>query len=277
MAATEFSWTTKDGLNIYAKHWPASNAPKGVIALVHGLGEHANRYNHFADFFNKNGYSVVGYDRRGHGKSEGKRGHTPSYAAFLNEIAQLLVETEELYPDLPTFLYGHSMGGNLGLKYSLDRHPTLNGVVVTGPHIRLSFQPPAIKVGLAKLVKSIAPSLIQDNELDPTHVSSDPAVVRDYIKDPLVHSKISIMTVTAMLESAAWLDKYKGKVDIPTLLMHGSDDKITSYQGSKDFAARVKGEDVTFKGWDGFYHEIHNEKEQLQVFEYTLDWLNKHI
>ncbi|MEL7021784.1 MAG: lysophospholipase [Bacteroidota bacterium] len=277
MAATEFSWTTQDGLQIYAKHWAAHATPRGVIALVHGLGEHVNRYNHFADFFNKNGYAVVGYDRRGHGRSEGKRGHTTSYGAFMDEIAQLLVEIEELYPRLPTFLYGHSMGGNLSLKYTIDRHPTINGLVVTGAHIRLAFQPPKILVGIAKIAKRIAPGFTQDNELDPNHVSSDPEVVRDYVKDPLVHSKISSMTASAMLDAAAWLDRYDGHLQVAALVMHGSGDKITDFQGSKDFAARVKGEDITFKGWDGLYHEIHNEAQQQDVFNYTLDWLNQRL
>lgn len=276
MLATEFNWTTKDGLNIYAKDWSIAK-PKAVICLVHGMGEHVNRYNHVASFFNKNGYAVIGYDRRGHGQSDGKRGHTPSYAKYMDEIAQLLVEAEERYPDLPTFLYGHSMGGNLALKYTIDRHPSLNGLVVTGSWIKLAFQPSPILVGISKVAKLIAPSFTQSNDLDPSTVSSDPVVVKAYVDDPLVHNQVSFMTGASMLAAAAALDTYKGEMKVPTLIMHGSADKVTDYKASEQFAKRVTGKEVTFKGWDGFYHEIHNEKEQGQVFKYTLDWFNKHL
>lgn len=276
MPATEFNWTTKDGIDIYAKDWAIAN-PKAVICLVHGLGEHVNRYNHLAKFFNKNGYAVVGYDRRGHGQSGGKRGHTPNYTRYMNEIAQLMVEAEERYPDLPTFLYGHSMGGNLALKYTIDRHPTINGIAVTGPWIQLAFQPSPILVKIAGIAKRIAPSFAQVNDLDPNAVSSDPAVVQAYIDDPLVHNKITFMTASSMLEAASALDKYKGEMNVPTLIMHGSEDKLTDYKASERFANRVKGDDIIFKGWNGLYHEIHNEKEQQQVFKYTLDWMNKRL
>ena len=276
MTATEFSWTTRDGLKIYAKDWSITQ-PKGVICLVHGMGEHINRYNHFAAFFNKNGYAVIGYDRRGHGKSEGKRGHTPGYVRYMNEIAQLMVEAEERYPNVPTFLYGHSMGGNLSLKYTLERHPTLNGLIVTGPWIKLAFQPPSIMVGIAKIAKRVMPGFTQNNDLEADHLTRDPLVNQAYLDDPLVHNKITAMTAASMLEAAAELNNFNGEIKVPTLIMHGSQDKIIDYGAAEHFAKRVKGTDVTFKGWDGFYHEIHNEKEQLEVFAYTLRWLNGHL
>ena len=92
----EFNWKTKDGIEIYAVNWKVEQ-PKAVVALIHGLGEHSRRYDHLAAYFNQKDYAVVGYDRRGHGLSKGKRGHTKNYDSFLDEVADLLAETCLLY------------------------------------------------------------------------------------------------------------------------------------------------------------------------------------
>lgn len=274
MQQNEFNWTNPDGLKIYAKEW-AITQPKGVICLVHGLGEHVNRYNHVAKFFNENGYAMIGSDHSGHGQSGEKRGHAKSYSVYMDEIAQLLVEAEERYPNVPTFLYGHSMGGNLALRYTIERHPNIHGLVVTGPFIQLAFEPPKATLFVGKLLRRVMPGFTQANDLNPNDVSSDPAVVQAYIDDPLVHNKITFETAISLLEVGGELDKYKGKMPVPTLAMHGSDDKITSHPATKAFAERVVG--VDFKGWSGMYHEIHNEPEKQKVFKYTLDWLNSHL
>lgn len=275
MKQIEFHWKTSDNLRIYAKEWRIDN-PKAVLCLVHGLGEHLNRYNHLAKYFNEKGFAVVAYDRRGHGQSEGKRGHTLSYEAFLDEVSQLLVEAELRYPKLPTFLYGHSMGGNIALKYTLDRHPMIRGTIVTGPWIELPESPPAILIGIAKLMRSIYPSFSQNTDLDPSFVSRDAEVVKAYKDDPLVHGKITSATAMDMLKAADWLNEYDGKMPVPTLIMHGTDDKLTSQSASEAFAKRVGG-DITYRKWEGWYHEIHNERGQREVFDYTLAWIEKHL
>ena len=115
MTSNEFNWTTPDKVKIYAKEWKVE-FPKAVIALVHGLGEHCNRYQHLAEYFAKHNIATVGYDRRGHGQSEGKRGHSPNYETLLQEVDQLLEVTKNRYPITPVFIYGHSMGGNILLN-----------------------------------------------------------------------------------------------------------------------------------------------------------------
>lgn len=275
MKQIEFNWKTKDNIRIYAKEWKIEN-PKAIVCLVHGFGEHVNRYNHLAKYYNNKGYAVIGYDRRGHGKSEGKRGHTTGYEAFLDEIGQLLVEAETRYPNLPTFLYGHSMGGNLALKYTLDRHPMIRGVVVTGPWIKLPNPPPAALMMIGKLMRSIYPAFTQASDLDPKYVSKNPAVVKAYVDDPLVHGKITSATAIDMVKAADWLSEYTGKMPVPTLIMHATEDHLTSQPASEAFAKQVGG-DVTYRKWENVYHEIHNENIQDEVFDYTLKWMDKYL
>jgi alpha-beta hydrolase superfamily lysophospholipase len=212
---------------------------------------------------------------RGHGKSGGPRGHTPSYDAQLDDITAFFKQIEGKYPDLPRFLYGHSMGGNLALNYVLRRKPDLHGVIVTGPWLKLAFDPPAVKVTLGRLMNSIAPGFTQDSELDTKALSHDAAVVTAYENDPLVHSKISARLFVSIYENGLWALEHAAEFPLPLLLMHGTADRIASSEASKEFAAKA-GSKVTLKLWDGLFHEIHNEPEKAEVFKVMLDWLGKH-
>jgi alpha-beta hydrolase superfamily lysophospholipase len=273
MQHVEFAWQTEDGLRLYAQGWQPETEPKGVVCLVHGLGEHSGRYAHLAAFLNQAGYALLTFDLRGHGQSEGQRGHTPSYEALLDDIAHLLDEAAKRYPNCPRFLYGHSLGGNLVINYALRRRPKLAGVIATGPLFRPAFEPPAWKLTLARIMYNLWPTLAMSNELDRQVLSRDPAVVRAYNEDPLVHDRLTPRLTMDMLQAGLWSMEHAAEFPLPLLLMHGSDDRLTSAQASREFAAQA-GEVCTLKIWDGFYHEIHNEPEQGLVFGYLLEWLN---
>lgn len=275
MTTSEFHWTTPDGLSIYAKDYPCQT-PKAVVALVHGLGEHCGRYEHVAAYFNARNFALLAYDRRGHGRSGGKRGHTPSVNALLDEIGHLVSEAQTRYPGIPVFLYGHSMGGKLVLAYTLKRHPDLAGVISTDPWIQLAFQPSVILVAIANLMSRFFSGFSQRNNLVSDHLSRDKAVVEAYEKDPLVHDFISVGAATGMLETAAWLDAYAGHFPLPLLLMHGGADKITAPKASEAFAKRVQG-DITWHLWEGFFHEIHNEPEKAEVLGKMTDWMDSKL
>ena len=137
--------------------WAPQGALKAAIMLVHGHGEHVARYDHVAAALAEKGYAVLGFDLRGHGKSGGPRGHTPSYDALKDDIASFSQQTEQRYAGLPHFLYGHSLSGNLVLNYALRRKPDLHGVIATGPWLKLAFDPPASQVTLGRLMNGIAP------------------------------------------------------------------------------------------------------------------------
>ena len=269
----EFEWQTKDGLRLYAQGWQPETEPRGVVCLVHGLGEHSGRYSHLAAFLNQASYALLAFDLRGHGQSEGQRGYAPSYEALLDDIAHFLDEVAERCPDRSRFLYGHSLGGNLVINYALRRRPNVAGVIATGPLFRPAFEPPAWKLTLARIMYSVWPTLAMSNELDRQALSRDPAVVRAYNDDPLVHDRLTPRLAMDMLQSGLWSLEHAAEFPLPLLLMHGSADRVCSPQASREFAAQV-GERCTLKIWDGFYHEIHNEPEQGEVFGYLVEWMN---
>ncbi len=275
METYEWKWESRDGLDLYAKGWKPEK-PTAVIVLIHGHGEHINRYEHVAAALNAAGYALQAFDLRGHGQSAGLRGHTPSYEHLMNDIADFIGDAQKRYPALPVFLYGHSMGGNQVVNYALRSPGVLKGVIATGPWLKLAFDPPAAQVLVAKLLNNIAPTVSLSSGLSQSALSRDVDVVHKYAIDPLVHDKISVRLYTGMYGNGLWALEHATGLKIPMLLMHGSADKLTSAPASQEFA-RKAGSLVTLKIWDGYFHEIHNEPEKVEVIQTMVDWLDKNI
>jgi alpha-beta hydrolase superfamily lysophospholipase len=265
------SLTTSDGLNLHLKNWPLAQA-KGQVLIVHGMGEHSGRYQHVADFYQQHGFGVWAYDQRGHGRSEGPKGHAPSLDALLDDLDLVIKQVKSNALDLPLVLRGHSMGGNVVLNYATRRKFEAQALVLTGPWIQLAFAPPAWKVKAAKWLNTLMPGLTLKNDLDVTKISTDPAVVQAYVDDPLVHDRISASMGYNLMEAANFLNQWKGEMPTSTLIMHGAADQITSCPASEAFAHRNTGK-VQFKAWEGLYHEIHNEAAQLEILQFEMQFL----
>jgi len=278
MKTIESKRESKDSISFYIRTWePDANArAKGVVALVHGHGEHVGRYENVASALTNAGYVLSGYDSRGHGKSTGPRGHIPSYETLMDDIGAFISMLGEKYSGQPVFLYGHSMGGNQVINYALRRHPKIAGVIATGPWLKLAFEPPAIKVALGRFMNNIFPAFTQANGLDTSGLSHDAEVVRLYDNDPLGHDKVSARLFVSMYESGLWALDHASELALPLLLMHGGADPITSAEASRQFADKA-GSKVTLRIWDGLYHEIHNEPEQAEVFKVIIEWMDKHL
>lgn len=276
MKHSEFEFKTFDGLSLFGQSWQPEDQSRAVICLVHGMGEHSERYAHVADALTQAGYTLISFDLRGHGKSSGPRGHIPSYEALMQDISFLLESANKKFPQLPFFLYGHSLGGNLVLNYVLRYKPQLKGVIVTGPWLRLAFEPPAFKVTLGKMMNKIWPSFSQSSGLDTKVLSHDPHVVRAYENDPLVHDHISARMFIGIYQAGQWALEHASEFSLPLFLMQGGADKIISVEAGREFAGKIK-ENCTLKIWDGLYHEIHNEPEKEEVFKFLIDWLDKKV
>ncbi len=266
-------WQTEDGLKLYHQSWEPETKTKAVICLVHGIGEHSGRYQQVASFFVENGYALLTFDLRGHGKSAGQRGHAPSFEHLMSDIDLLLTEAGQRFPGIPLFLYGHSLGGMLVLNYVLRRTPVIMGTVSTSPALRTSVDEQTAKIFLAKILGKILPGLSLPTDLDVNMLSRDPAVVQAYQTDPLVHNQGTLALANGVFEAVPWAFAHADQFPVPLLLVHGTADQITYARGSQEFASQAKG-DVTLKLWEGLYHETHNEPEKEQVLAYTLDWLN---
>ena len=272
-----FNFKTNDGLTLLGRIWQTTGKPKGIVNLVHGLGEHSGRYAHVAEALTKAGYNLIGFDLRGHGLSEGQLGHTPDYEHIMDDVALFMQKSNEFFgSDHPNFLYGHSLGGSIVLNYALRQKPNLNGVISTDPALRLSFEPPKIKLVLGKIMANLMPTFSMNNALDVNALARDAAIVKAYQDDVLVHDRLSAKLVMELFDSGKYALEHTADWTLPLLLMHGSEDRISSCQASEEFAQKA-GDIVTFKQWDGFYHEIHNDFGKEEVIAFMIDWLNGHI
>ena len=276
MKHQDLKWTASDGVEIYGQCWLNDSKPKAVICIVHGMGEHSGRYAHVAEYLVDAGYSVIAYDHRGHGKSGGKRGHTPSYDLLLDGVSDLLKQAEKIAPGSKKFIYGHSMGGNVVLNYALRRKPEIAGVIASSPWLKLAFEPPKFEVTLGTFVNNIFPGFTQSTKLDATAISRDKKEVEKYVNDPLVHDKISARFFVETYAAGNWALEHAAEMKWPLLIFHGTEDRLTSPEGSRQFADKVK-ENCTFKLWNGLYHETHNEPEKEDVLTYIATWLDSSL
>ena len=249
---------------------PGENA-KAVIVMVHGRGDHIQRYVPWADLFMREGFAFTGVDLPGHGRSEGRRGHIKSYRLIEEMINILLDSCRKTFPGIPVYLYGQSLGGGIVLYYLLRKNPNLKGAIVTSPWLRLSFEPPRIKVIIASVLKNIVPGLVQSAGLIVSHLSHNAVVGENFKSDPLAHNNISLSLYHGAMNAASYSLEHASDLKIPTLIIHGSDDLITSPEGSREFAG--KSGKVTFRIWEGGYHELHNEIFKDEVFSFIMKWI----
>lgn len=276
MKHEEFNWK-QDKTTFFGQYWQVPNA-KAIVILVHGMGEHSGRY---ADFvvpeLNAAGYHVLSFDHFGHGKTPGKRGHCPNYEAVLNSVESAIAKAQGFFGnELPYFLYGHSMGGNVVANFILRRKHPFKGVILSSPMLRIAFEPPAWKMIAGNLLRNFYPGFQESTGLDGSAISRDQDAVAKYTNDPLVHSKVTINFSLPFFEAGEYAIDHANLIKTPTLLLHGDADAITSHEASEEFA-KNGGKVVTFKSYAGAYHELHNEPEKKDVLDTITSWINKQI
>lgn len=276
MEYIEWNWKTTDGLEIYSCDWVPAGKARGVVCLIHGLGEHIGRYKWDGEALTQAGYVLAGFDQRGFGKSQGPRGFTPSLETYFDDFDSFLTKVADRYPGLPLFLYGLSAGGVLVLAYPPVRHPAIKGVIATAPGLKSEIEKQKFKVLLTKVLGKVYPSLTFPSGLDVKELSRDATVVEAYLQDPLVHTTITTGWGLAMLKAVALVYKHAPQYPYPVLLMQGTEDKIAFTTSSSSFAELAPKDKVTVKMWTGFKHELHTDPDRAQVFKFMVDWLNAH-
>jgi acylglycerol lipase len=270
----------RDGISFFIQGWePENSEPKALVALIHGLGEHTARYAHVGQALTDASYALAGFDLRGHGRSGGARGHTPSLEAYMQDIQKFFDLMYQRYPAIPHFLYGHSLGGLLALAYAIQYGSHLRGVMVTGAGLRDSLQKQKAKLALVRLLAPILPNFAMPSGLNILTLSRDPEIVEAYRNDPLVHYSITLGWGRAGLQAVELCFARAAEFPVPLLMMHGKADQLTYPSGSEEFAKLVSaaGQDVTLKLWNDLYHEIHNEPEKEEVFKFMTGWLDQHL
>jgi len=280
---TQAPFTLRDGLNIAVYDWPLPfrQRPRGVVLLVHGLGEHAWRYDALATRLNEWGFCVRAYDQRGHGESGGARGVLPDDDTLLDDLGEVLDDTRRHIAQpwaCPLILLGHSMGGLVSAAYALraqaNHQHEVDALILSSPALASGLG--WCRRALVALLMRLAPDLAVPNGLSTSKLSHDPAVVAAYRKDRRVHDRISARLARFILLNGPRVVDAAPRWRVPTLLLYAGADHLVDPEGSRAFAARAPRQIVMAQGFDGLYHEIFNEQDPSAVFGTLRAWLDLH-
>ncbi|WP_228024566.1 alpha/beta hydrolase [cf. Phormidesmis sp. LEGE 11477] len=267
---------------------PESQTPtdiKGVLAIVHGLGEHSGRYCRIVRGLTDAGYAVFGFDNQGHGKSEGQRGHINRWQDYRDNTQAFLSLIRQQEPTAPLFLMGHSLGGLIVLDYVLRSADSaefaaldVKGLIVSAP----PFQPTTgtasrRRMILARLLSGLLPRLSLSMNLSQGGLSRDPSVSDQAADDPLTHSSVTLRWGSETLSTLDWVKDHIDRLSLPLLLTHGEADPIISPSGSKEIFQQVNSPDKTLKLYPGSYHEPHNDLDADTVVSDLLRWIETAI
>lgn len=273
--STLSTFTASDGDNLAMQDWPlAEGVPaRGTVVIVHGLGEHAGRYDHVARRLNAWGFAVRGYDQYGHGDSGGARGALPVESRLIDDLGDVVESTRQrMSGGLPLVVLGHSMGGLVAACLAALGQVRVDGLVLSSPALDAGFKP-VQKLLLATLPR-IAPNLVVGNGIEPKHLSRDPAVVAAYRADPRVHDRISGRLGRFIAEAGPTVIAHAPQWSVPTLLMFAGQDRLVSPAGSRAFAEAAPPQLVTTHCFEHHYHEIFNEPDNDVVFATLKRWLD---
>jgi len=266
---------------LFYQYWlPDSGEIKAYIIAIHGWGTHSDRLKHPANYLTEKGYAVYAFDLRGHWRNAGDiPGHIDSMDHIQKDTLLFMDMLREIAKDKKIFLMGHSFGGLMSLIFAIN-HPNLSGVLVSSPllgmFLKLSMGKKVIK-SISKTLVKLSPNKILDNLIDQNQLTSDLKILREHIADKHKIEVISTKSATEIDKFSKWAMENASKLLCPLLLMQGGDDKIVDKSKTKQFFEQVKYKDKTYREYEGFLHELWNEKGRAQVYQDMYVWLEKHL
>jgi len=280
MAYTERTLTAFDNTPIFLRTWtPDDVPPRAVLMIVHGLAEHAARYQYVIEAFLKQGYVIYGHDHRGFGKSGGIRGHWERLDDVIKDMKMVVDKAQSEWPDLPFGLYGHSMGGVVGVQYLARYEEQFGAAVISAP----GFGPGPDQNKLLLLITPIAAKIIPRKPLDRKlsgeyTLSHDPAQAAAWDADPLVHPYATPRWAVEYLRAAKEAKSLLAKLSLPVLVVMGEEDVTVQKEDIRE-AVAAAGPNITFRTYPGSYHEVHNEIAEIRepMLAETVSWMDEKL
>ena len=292
---------------LHTMHWQPAGPVRAVIAFSHGAGEHLGRYTQLAGDLAHDGLALHMVDLRGHGTSEGIRGHVMRFADYLQDFTVALerAAAQARESGVPLFLGGHSLGGLIGLTWTLchsallrdpqqavpeqilssnlrevlsEIQPPPIGLILSAPFLGLAFRPPRWKTSASRLLSRLTPALTLATGLEPDLLSHDAAVVSAYRQDGLVHSMISARAYQSIRAAQNWCLSGETRPEVPVLFLVPGQDGIASPEVTLTFAQMLSASGaVELREYPELYHEVFNEPERAAVLRDLLGWVLSRI
>ena len=270
-----------DGENGIFLNWfkKKNTTPKRTLMIIHGQGEHGGRYQHFPHYLQDQYDVILAPDLRGHGRSEGIRGHVETFDEYVDDA---LLAWDALGTRIPKNAtrdwFGHSMGGTVSLRaFSYQQNLEARNLILSSPCLDLTVEVPLVKRVAANLLSKIWGSLQMETGLDPKTLSHDPAVVEAIIKDQLHHTKATPQFYLSFVETMAKLRESEIRFNPATrvLFQIAGEDLIVSREAAEKFFDQMKHELKKKVVYTGLFHEIFNETSKENVFEDLITFIKE--
>ncbi len=276
ISLTQWTAVTADSHRLQGRTWEPEDSSRGTVLIVHGLSDHISRYADFAAFLCQRGYRVVGYDQRGHGRSSGIRGHAPAFQRLLLDVLQIWNEHVQVHTG-PHFLYGHSLGGcevlNLAMRPP-QTAPAIDGLIASSPLLLPAHAISPWKERVGRLANHVFPWLPFSTDIDPSELTHDSRVIHQLRHDPYWHRRVTARLGVEMLAAGEWALDHAEQLRVPTLMLHGDEDSLTSLDACRRFAER-NPRYCRLVEFPGMRHELHHETDRDRVWKTIADWLDE--
>jgi lysophospholipase len=258
---------------LHVEHFRPSK-PALVLVAVHGFGAYCGLYRHVAGALLARGIAVTQFDCRGHGRSQGRRGHVDHFDDYHADLSLVVRRARELVPGVPWALMGHSLGGLIALHHVLRRQsqPQADQLVVVAPWLELKMKVSMPKRAAAEVFARLKPTLTMSNGIKAEDVSRSPEVVANFFRDPLVHHVATAGWLASVLQTQAAVRAMGTQLQVPTLLLVAGQDRIVSSEATLAFAQKA-GSLTEVRRYPALYHELFLEPEREQVVSDIADWL----
>ncbi|MEW6546198.1 MAG: lysophospholipase [Bacillota bacterium] len=264
------------GAELFWQCWRVPR-PRGVLVIVHGLGEHSGRYQNVVDALEGTPLSIWTHDLRGFGRSTGPRGHVDSFWDYMEDLDCFLEYIVAMEGDLPVFLLGHSYGGLIALHYALCRPGRLAGLVLSSPCLGLAVRVPPWKHGAGMVLSWLLPRFSMPSGIDPGLLSHDPQVVERYRNDPLVTDRVSARLYTEMLAAMERVARKAVQLRVPCLLLLAEEDALVSVPVAENVFVRLGSSEKEVHTYPGYYHELFNEQGKEVPLACLRQWLERRL
>jgi alpha-beta hydrolase superfamily lysophospholipase len=264
------------GLVLHGARWAAGHGPSvATLIVVHGLGDHLGNHAPMArELASRLPVEVVAFDLRGHGRSPGRRGVVRHYDDLLHDLGAVVARVRADRPGHRLFLFGHSMGGALAARAAIEAPPgTFAGLILSSPFLGHTAPVPWWRLAAGRVLHRLAPRFTLASELVPSQLTRDEASWPARRADPLGHTRISAPLYFGMLESAEMVRVQAGSLQVPTLLVIGSDDSIARPETSREFFEQLGSPDRTCLDLPGFRHEPYLDLGREDVIDATAHWI----
>ena len=262
------------GVALHVEHFCPASPARLVLVTVHGFGAHCGIYRHVAGALLTRGIAVTQFDCRGHGRSQGRRGHVDRFDDYHSDLRLVVRRARERTPGVPWALMGHSLGGAIVLDHVLRQHsqPQADRLIAVAPWLELKMKVSMPKRAAAEFFSRLKPTLTIENGIKAEDVSRSPEVVANFFRDPLVHHVATAGWFAEVLHAQAALRARAAQLQVPTLLLVAGHDRIVSTEASLAFA-QAAGSTAEVRLYEELYHELFLEPEREQVVSDVAQWL----